>query len=560
MRHPPPGRKPLIYDFGMNLRRIGHSLMFRLVVMGLVLGTIGAVLRFSLLTQFLRQDLEQVISAQQVALAGNLAHEVEHRLTERRAMLAALASALPPELLPHPAALRAWLQERHRLHPVFDLGLVVTDAGGRVLADSAQAPARTGASFSQEADFAAVAAGQMVIGRPRIGPALKTPLLPMGAPVVREGRTLAVIIGTCALSGPGFLDLTRMGGIGATGGYLLISPQDRLFIASSKPQMVMKPTPAPGVNLLHDRAMAGYRGAGVTINAMGVEEISAMATVPSTGWFVVARIPTAEAFATIHRVQAVIARASVISFFVIVVCGSLVVWVSLRSLFRAAKVADRMTREEIPLAPLPVDREDEVGHLTRSFNRLLAKLEQTQTELFHQARHDTLTALPNRRLLVQHLHQALALARRNGSRLALLFFDLDGFKPINDTLGHDAGDQALRQVARRLAGVVRSSDTLARVGGDEFVLLATDLDAQATERMGALAQKCHDALAEPLVIQGRACQVGVSIGIAIGDGSTPADHLLGAADSAMYDAKHAGGSRHVFAPAPAGDGPEMLLK
>lgn len=137
----------------------------------------------------------------------------------------------------------------------------------------------------------------------------------------------------------------------------------------------------------------------------------------------------------------------------------------LRPLRHAAQHADRMTRGEIPLAPLPLIRRDEVGHLTAAFNGVLARLLASRADLEHSAHHDGRTGLPNRHLLADRMQQALGRARRGEHQVALLFLDLDGFKTINDNWGHSAGDAALCEVAARLGAVLRCEDTLARVGG-----------------------------------------------------------------------------------------------
>ena len=112
--------------------------------------------------------------------------------------------------------------------------------------------------------------------------------------------------------------------------------------------------------------------------------------------------------------------------------------------------------------------------------------------------HDALTGLPNRKLLVDRTVQALARANRQHTRVVLPFLDLDGFKVINDTHGHEAGDEALRQVAQRLSGLVRQGDTLARLGGDEFVLLAPDIAEPIEAPVQVLADKCLAAIAMPI--------------------------------------------------------------
>lgn len=533
----------------MNLKQITSSLVTRLIVFGVLLVIFGAVMRYFMLAQFLRDDLTQVISAQQVALAEYVAHEVDYKLEQRRRLLERLATTMPQQLIAHPPRLIAWLKERHELQPLFSEGLMVADIAGKVMAEFPSMPGRLGLSIAGNPDFRTVRDGQPLIGRPLIGPISKKPVLPMGAPVRdRAGKVRAVLIGSTALAEPGFLDLLQQGRIGESGGFQLISPRDKLFVAASDPAMVLKPTPPTGHNLLHDRAMEGFRGSGVTVNAAGVEEISAMASVPSAGWFVVARLPTAEALATMARVRAlVITHGFTAVAILLLVAGSLITWL-LRPLHHAADLAERMTQGEIPLKPLPVVRPDEVGHLTAAFNRLLAKLTTSQAELVRMAHHDTLTGLPNRQLLTDRLQQALARTQRNATRVAVLFLDLDGFKPINDALGHDTGDEALRQITRRLLEAVRQTDTLARLGGDEFILLMADLEAPAEEGARTLATKCIDAVARPLRLKGADHALGVSIGIALCRGRCTADRLLAAADHAMYQAKREGGGRYAVAP------------
>lgn len=175
-----------------------------------------------------------------------------------------------------------------------------------------------------------------------------------------------------------------------------------------------------------------------------------------------------------------------------------------------------------------------------------------ETRLLHLARHDPLTDLPNRALVHDNLRAALARARRDSGRLALLYLDLDLFKPINDRLGHAVGDLLLQEVAHRLRGSVRESDTVGRIGGDEFLVLLDGVGVP--EHATAVAEKIRAALGEPFEIAGHQLRVAPSIGVALyPEHGDEAQQLILRADAAMYDAKRAGGDR--FCTALAGDPP-----
>lgn len=178
-------------------------------------------------------------------------------------------------------------------------------------------------------------------------------------------------------------------------------------------------------------------------------------------------------------------------------------------------------------------------------NKLAEQVETTKSALHHLAHHDVLTGLPNRMLLQDRLSQAIELARRQGTQLAVLFMDLDRFKHINDSLGHAVGDRLLKSVAQRLADSVRHSDTISRQGGDEFVVLLSTI--KRAEDAALSAQKILAALAVPHLIDQHELHVSVSVGISIyPDDGQDAEILLEGADSAMYHAKEGGRNNYKF--------------
>jgi diguanylate cyclase (GGDEF)-like protein/PAS domain S-box-containing protein len=169
--------------------------------------------------------------------------------------------------------------------------------------------------------------------------------------------------------------------------------------------------------------------------------------------------------------------------------------------------------------------------------------------LYKAANHDRLTDLPNRGLFTSLFEHSLDRARRSNKFAALLYIDLDGFKAVNDTHGHDAGDRVLVESARLLTDSIRRSDVAARIGGDEFCCLLTDLDDPAAA--GRVAQQIVDAIRRPMTLEGVCTQIGASIGVAAFPiHGTSMDELRLAADQAMYIAKRSGKNAWCMASPP----------
>ncbi len=218
-----------------------------------------------------------------------------------------------------------------------------------------------------------------------------------------------------------------------------------------------------------------------------------------------------------------------------------------RVLLRNYRKDGRLFWNQLSVSPVR-DDQGAVTHYVGMFSDV-TELIRYRSELEHRVTHDALTGLANRELLEDRVTVALASAARHRRLLALAFLDLDGFKAVNDELGHDAGDVLLKSVARRLAGCVRDADTVARLGGDEFVLLLTDPGSRSDVMQ--VLQRVREAVAEPHMVNGKPVRVTCSIGVALfpedGAEAGGGDALLRTADHAMYRAKTEGRNRICFA-------------
>lgn len=240
----------------------------------------------------------------------------------------------------------------------------------------------------------------------------------------------------------------------------------------------------------------------------------------------------------------------VISFSLLAIAlSALLALIFVRPLRRLVTAVQRFS-ETRELTPVPVHSHDELGMLSHCISRMqeqilahLNDLRLSKEDMEHRARHDTLTGAPNREMLLDLMQFSIIAAHRNRQQLAVLFIDLDRFKAINDRYGHAAGDAVLVATAQRLKATVRESDTVARLSGDEFVVMIQPVDDP--QQVAVIAQKLIDALLRPIEHEGQSLHISASIGISIYpiDGKNT-EELLHNADAAMYNSKRNG--RNTF--------------
>lgn len=248
-----------------------------------------------------------------------------------------------------------------------------------------------------------------------------------------------------------------------------------------------------------------------------------------------------------ERVTRFTLASAVISILVLII-GSLIIArlqrIISKPILDLSKISTKISENSDYQLRATVTSTDEVGALSSAFNTMLDTIEKTQNELTVMAFYDALTGLPNRRYFMETLERAMTSVQRGHRSIALLLIDLDGFKSVNDTIGHDAGDMVLTTVSERMPLLLRKSDMVARLGGDEFTVILSDVVTPASLRKIALS--LIRAIEEPILFKGQKADVSASVGIAMAPSdATSMDVLLKLADAAMYRAK-AGGKKTFY--------------
>lgn len=307
------------------------------------------------------------------------------------------------------------------------------------------------------------------------------------------------------------------------------------------------PAPLSG-GLLGARGEGVWTAAASTVKLAGTEYVSLARQISppdQPAVTVILQRPLAQAMQQFRRVELTLVTLFLAGLIVSVVAGLRIARAVSRPLLVLAEGARRLEKGDYAHR-VSLAQQDEVGQLAVAFNSMAQGISEREEQLTYQAYHDGLTGLPNRALFHNLLQQAITTARRDHEQLGVLLLDLDRFKEVNDTLGHDVGDLILQQVGSRLAGAVRESDTVARLGGDECAVLLRAL----TDRRDAfeVVHRIRCALEQPFVVENQPIELAASVGIAFypdhgEDGTTLVRH----ADVAMYGAKRSASGVAVYA-------------
>ena len=654
-----------------------QSLKTRATVFTLAIFVLGIWTLSFFVSRSLQTDMEHLLGEQQFSVVTSVAKRVNDDLGERLQALQTIAER-DVALLANPTALQAHLEQQSLLQSLFNGGVFIAGPDGTVIVDVPLSAQRIGVNYLDR-DFIASALkeGVAMVGRPFVGKKLQAPIFGIAVPMRdAQGKILGVLVGVTNLGKSNFLDQITNSPYGKSGGYVLISAQHRLVVTATDKSRIIEQLPPQGVNIWVDRFAQGYEGWAVAPNPKGVNVLVSGKGIPIAGWYVLASLPSAEAFAPIEQMKQ---RMLLATLLLTILIGTLTWWVLRKQLAPLVATADAMTAlansTEMP-QPLPNTQQDEIGKLVMGFNRILQTwgqhkaalqrskdmLERTesmarlasfewevdtntttwspemfrifglnpalgapnlqgqaqlytpestqilfdavnkaiadgtpydleltllhtanglqrtcwvkgfpqcdangrvvrlagllqditerkayQSQLEYIAHFDLLTNLPNRTLLSDRLQQAMVQAQRTQQQLVVAYLDLDCFKTINDHHGHQTGDRVLITLAQRMKSVLREGDTMARIGGDEFVAVLINLETPSASV--PLLQRLLLAAAEPVQVDQLTLQVSASLGATFYPQAQDVepDQLLRQADQAMYHAKVAGKNRyHIF--------------
>lgn len=360
-----------------------HSLRARATVFTWLVLVLGMSALSLFVSRHLQTDMERLLGEQKHAMVTALAKDIQDDLTHRLRALDTVAAEIDARLMSDPAALQRRLEQLPLLQLLFNGGVWVADASGTAIADAPRSSQRIGIHYSDR-DYmvATLTEGKWMVGRPVTGKQLKTPLVALSVPVRDvSGKVMGAVVGIINLQSGSFLDMQTHGTYGKTGSYLLIAPQHQLIVTATDTKRNLQPTPAPGVNVMHDRYVQGFEGFGLAVSSRGVLEMSAAKGIPAAGWFVVATLPADEAFAPLHDLQQRLLWAILLFT---VLTAALTWWVlkqQLAPLVGAATAMRTLADAHTTPQPLVYHRDDEIGQLVNGFNRILHTWQQHEAAL-----------------------------------------------------------------------------------------------------------------------------------------------------------------------------------
>ncbi len=495
-------------------------------------------------TQFLTREN---IKTHQFAMTELIAHSIDHKLGSNMVTIELHANRVPAGVFEHPDQAQAFLDAHNDQLQVFDNGLFLLDTSYRLVAESPYIAGRRGMTVPALIPFLKGLEKNVIpdISNPYLSPKTGNPAFVVAAQVRdSSGRVRGFLMGGINLSRDFFIEELLDYKIGKKG-YLYLFNTERTMILHPDKSRIMKHDIPPGANLLLDKAIEGFDGSGETVNSRGVPQIVSFKHLRTVDWILASSYPMSEAYEPISRLRNYLFAAAALA----TLFSVLLIWI-LTS--RVTTSLESFTSQVIHISAHPedsheihIESSDEVALLADSFNGLMRELDQTRKSLDDMTRIDFLTGLFNRRHLEFEAPKIMALSKRSRCPVAVFMVDIDHFKHVNDSYGHDAGDAVLVELARILQLAVRPYDMVVRQGGEEFLVLMTLNSCQDAE---VVAERIRSMVQDtPVRYRDETIAITVSIGAYVSGQVPDLQSAISSADAALYEAKNSGRNRTCLA-------------
>jgi len=520
-----------------------HSFKFKITATVAVMVFVAAIGVGRVSLVIFDVSMRQLLAAQEMAMLTSTAAFIENDLHSKRQALRLLAEERPGHRV-GPDQIQALLEAHRSLRDDF-YNVTAFDTRGKLIANLLDRRTIGKGNYAGRDYFRdTMASGAGLISAPFRSQLSGKPVVVITEPMLAEdGSIVAILVGAVDLVRPSFSGQMRE--LDAkTGGYLFIVAADGTIIHHPDRDFILRRQP-DDTGAVIAAALASPDGWRDDVLDGGEPALLVHQRLRGVDWTVAVSRPLQRAFAPLTNVRLrVLAAITLITAF-----AALLGWIITTRLIRPLnRLRDHVVAIDsgaASLAVLETQRHDEFGLLSRAFHAIDQRRDQFEKDLQQIATTDALTGVHNRRLFDAFFPTALARGQRNGRRVGLAMLDLDKFKPINDTHGHAVGDAVLVEFARRLTDSVRASDTVARLAGDEFVVVFELVEsyhgAGEAGEAGVLGQRIIDAMVPPFQIGALTLQMTTSIGIALADiaHAQPAE-VMQAADEALYRVKAQG--------------------
>jgi len=479
---------------------------------------------------YFKHELKQTISNQQFTMLTVIGQNIDQKLKSSQKIIVDVSVHVTPDITRDSDAAQRFLDSRSGTRSTFDNGLYLFTRDGRIIAESPFRPGRRGRDISfREFYKKTMATGQPVISEPYVS--THTP----GAPAVvftaplkdADGRITAILAGSLNLLNHNFLGElsgTRI----ASSGYLYLLTSGRTMIMHPDKSRIMQSAAPPGANLLLDRALKGFEGSSENVNSRGVRALTSIIHLKAADWLIAANYPLDEAYLPIYRAERYLVILLFIGTAVVILAVRRIMERNTSTLVRFASHVRTIGAKQGAERLFSHDSDDEIGLLVKTFNTMVIDHDAKSEELLNISNHDALSGLYNRAYFDEELKR-LSSSDRSGV-VSVVMADIDDLKVCNDRYGHSVGDALIKATSEILLESFRTSDVVARFGGDEFAVLLPGVGVEqaqiAMRRVRTLAEK-YEALVEGI-------PMSISLGCATVDNPADLPEAMKQADQQMY--------------------------